>query len=185
MAQRKRNAGAIRDLELVANVVDLTSATEDYPLSVNETAKITISAASTPLNIAVEDGVYEIDLIFDRSTFAADRSVGLQANNATGVGLYTFEGIQATVASTTMQVLSTDEHRFTGGILSRPIACYGRLYIFGTNSTLLSHANGTTLAGDSYLYETSTRRSSFTHTSLGTLVTGEACTGVAYVKRIA
>ena len=169
--------------------IDLTSATSDYELSVGEVAKITISAASTPLNIAVEDGVYEIDLSFDPTTFSADRVVQLDINNAAQTGLVAFNGyISGTVIATDefdASDATTDSHRFIGIVASIPDHAWGRLIIRGSRSSFFAETKGQTLAGDTYLYKLSTRFGNAPHTSLGTLQIGEAATGVCYVKRIA
>jgi hypothetical protein len=173
-------------------VVDLTSASSDYELSVNETAKITITAASTPLNIAVEDGVYELHMEFDATSFAADQAVQLDINNTTYVGTVAFVGLEANTAIATDEVdardAGVDGHRFYPASLVRPQTACGRLIITSANSgttSLMSEARGRSVAGLNYIFHISTRMTGTPHTSLGTLQVGEVATGVCYVKRIA
>lgn len=53
----------LNSLDKGGNVVDLTSATTDYPLAIGETATITYtSATSVPLHVATVEGLYEIDI---------------------------------------------------------------------------------------------------------------------------
>lgn len=193
MAQRKRNSGKIRDLELVAGVVDLTGATADYPLSVNETAKINITAASTPLNIAVEDGVYELHIIIDPETFAADSNANLQLNGAdqTGEIYRNTTRISESIATDEIDTdFSNADDRFyfvydLGRICSIRATLHKRSSdAYCHNSTILY-----TLPGGVALLHTDDNKSYWPSasdwTSMGNLVFTEAATGVCYVKRIA
>ena len=173
-------------IEKLTTVKDLTSATEDYALSVNETAKIDISAASTDLHIALTDGVYTIDLEFDGSTFASDQTITLNGNGSTHTNEFSFVVFRGSTALATDEVDvgdgTTDFHRLTNSSTT-PLYVNARLVINGTRSRLLSQ----------YLTDTSgtlsigSCGSSWTAEALTSLSleTGEAATGVCYVKRIA
>lgn len=175
---------------LQPRVIDLTNVSTDYELSVGETAKITITAASTALNVAVEDGVYEIDLIFDPTTFAADQTIALNPNNTTYVGLLGFLADLDSTAIATDETdtvdVNVDEHRFSGSVMMRPHHAWGRLTILGNRTSMFFKCRGRTVAGVNYKFDGSTSGDiAVPHTSLGTVLTGEACIGMAYVKRIA
>lgn len=172
---------------LLNTVVDLTSASSDYELSVGETAKINITVATTPLHIAVEDGVYEIKMLFDSGSFAADQTIELQANNTTYAGEFTMITLSGDTAIATdeVDVATVANDTYVLGINSRPRIFSGTLTISG----LLSGLSGifyAVVTGSSRIRCNATWRSgSVAHTSLGTLSIGEDATGIIYVKRIA
>jgi hypothetical protein len=175
-------------IEKLTTVKDLTSATEDYALSVNETAKIDISAASTDLHIALEDGVYEIFLIFSPATFASDRVIGLLPNGQQYANEFTQIMLRGDTSITTDEVdvitQTLNNHRFSGVAL-KPNQINSVLTISGNMSYLMSEAVGTN-SGNLNITKTSTTWDQSTaHESAGSIEIGEAATGVCYVKRIA
>jgi hypothetical protein len=182
---RSLNALGVR-LQKVNTVIDVTSETSDYSLSVNETAKITISAASTPLNIATMDGKYSISMDFDISTFASDQTLLFQVNNTDYTNEFLITRLNASTALATDEVDTADvtanNHRFTPGTFS-PYRIDCELVIRGNQSSLMSYAYGTNSTNRFISFTGSVRNASPAHTSLGTLNLGEACTGVLYVKR--
>lgn len=174
-------------------VVDLTGASSDYDLSVGETAKIDVTAASTALNIAVEDGVYDIFCEFDISTFNADRSIRLQVNNTDYTGEFVGSRFAASTAFTTDEVdaaePTADNHLMSFGVSGngdiRPYRIDSRLIINGNRSSLFSESFGT--AGGTRIqgHIRTQRNATPAHTSLGTLSIGEVATGIVYVHRVA
>lgn len=168
-------------------VVNTTSESSDYDLSVGETAVINITAASTPLNIAVEDGVYELELLFESSTFGADQDIDLQANNTTYVGEFGRISLIADTAIATDEVdtVIADMDSYELAVGSRPRVITARLVISGNISGMRVGSYGVTAASrrirETYIW----RDGSVAHTSLGTLSIGEAATGVMYVHRVA
>jgi hypothetical protein len=176
-----------RAVNLLNQVKDLTGGTTDYALAVNEVAKIDITAASTDLHIAVEDGVYELELLFDSTTFSADRDIDLQANNTTyGTEFNRMSLIaDAAIATDEVDAVEADTDVYQLGVATRPRCITARLVISGLLSSMVSNSYGIT-AGSRRLRQTYIwRNGSVAHTILGTLTTGEACTGVLYVKRMA
>jgi len=177
---------------LLNTVVNTTSESPDYELSVGETAVINITAASTPLNIAVEDGVYSLTFEFDQSTFGADREVTLEINNTTYVGEFVASRFSASTGYATDEVdtsdATLDAHHMVAGLAgantARPYRIDARLVISGQRSTLFSDYFGTSTSRIQGSIR-SLRNATPTHTSLGTLNAGEVVTGTAYVQRIA
>jgi len=187
-------SGIIRSLNALSSrhhkldtVADLTNAPSDYRLSVGETAKISISAASTPLNIACEDGVYEIRIAFDHMSFAADSDFYIQANNTEDIGGYNRCDLRASTTFATDEVDVVDSngngHFDTAAMRYQHIT--GTITIIGAVSFGNCIAFGVTLAGSRHTAIVGTRWDTATHTSLGTIVLSEAATGICYVKRIA
>lgn len=170
-------------------VVDLTSAVADYSLSVNETAKINITAASTPLNIAVEDGVYEVNILFDNSTFAAGQPTALNPNNTTYANGFSFTASRADVGFATDEIDVTESTAQTthvidpGSLTPRQIEI--KLTIFGTISSIVTTMHCNTSANNRIVQSASYWNNGVVHSSLGTLSIVEAATGVCYVKRLA
>jgi cytoskeletal protein CcmA (bactofilin family) len=182
-------AGTVNGMRL-GGAIDTTNLSYDYPLHVGEVAKVSITGAPTPLNIAVKEGVYEIDLIFDATTFLADQRIDLLPNNTTYAGMIAFLGEIASIAIATDEVdivdASIDAHRFSGSVNMRPHHANGRLTILGNRTSLFTRCRGRTVAGDNYMFEISTSGDiGVAHTSLGTIDCGEACTGMAYIKCVA
>jgi hypothetical protein len=180
------NTAAIAKLN---TVVDLTSAVADYSLSVNETAKINITAASTPLNIAVTNGSYDFRIVFDPSTFAADSTFYLQINNADKTGAVIKSADRASTAFATDEVdtndAACDGHLDLGGLTNMELLhITGSLTIMGAFSSMSGRVWGQTGAGVEHMVDISTHWAG-THTSAGTIVISEAATGVCYVKRTA
>ncbi len=175
------------DVSKLGTVVNTTALMSDYALAVNETAVVNITAASTPLNIAVEDGVYQMDLLFDSATFGADQNIDLQANNTTYAGEFLRVSItgDASIATDEVDVVESDEGEYELAVGTRPRCITARLVIDGMLSSVVSGFYGTT-AGNRRLRQLYTwRDGSVAHTSLGTLSIGEVATGVLYVKRMA
>jgi hypothetical protein len=190
MAQRKRNAGAIRDLELVANVVDLTGATEDYPLSVNETAKVSITAQSTLLHVAVVSGIYKLWITFDATTFAGTQDIQLLPNNTT------FSNEFRIIAHLDEVALGGDEvdvdqdsstfdnfylEGFPGSFNMIPWGIDCTIFIGSGTASLISHSHG--LATNQRQQTIGMEWRTSVWTSLGTINAGEIATGTAYIKR--
>jgi hypothetical protein len=84
--QYARKDGAwVEVVSASGGVIDLTLATEDYPLSVGETATMTYTnATSVPLHVKTVEGLYEIDLILAGvgSTNYTNNILYLLPNNA-------------------------------------------------------------------------------------------------------
>jgi hypothetical protein len=167
-------------------VVNTTSESPDYELSVGETAVINITAASTPLNIAVEDGVYSINVVFDHTTFAADSSFGIQINNADQAGAVIRCRIRGAtdIATDEVDTADTAADRHMDAIMSRIIQVKGELIIMGNISSMTGQAFGIDASNVEQISIVGTRWGG-AHTSLGTIVISEAATGVCYVTRMA
>ncbi len=176
------------DTGLLNTVVDLTSAVADYALSVNETAKITITAASTNLHISVTNGVYEINAIFDDTTFGANQTISLNPNNTTYVGeVKVIRMIGDTSIATDEYDTATadvDAHAFSGGAIS-PRHFHSKLIISGMISDMHTNLTGTTGGTRRMISASSVWAGSAAHTLLGTLSIGEVASGTLYVTRIA
>lgn len=72
----------LNSLDKGGKIVDLTSATEDYLLSIGETATITYtSATSVPLNVATGEGIYDIELLGYNTGYSSTGGQGLLPNN--------------------------------------------------------------------------------------------------------
>lgn len=168
-------------------VVNTTSLSSDYSLSVNESAVINITAADTPLNIAVGDGMYVIDIIFDSGTFAADQTIVIMPNGSNYTGEFTHVRFRASTSIATDEVDTFDgalnNHRLAATIT--PYRISARLIISGTNSVMTSDAHGTTSSVAEWQRHTTAWDNSTAHTSLGTLSVGEVATGTCYVRRMA
>lgn len=168
-------------------VIDLTNATSDYKLKVGECAKVRISAATTALHIACEDGVYEVRVIFDHTTFAADSDFGIRANNVDDVGAFIHCRIRGATDIATDEIDTTDAavDKHMDGAASRYISVVACIMIMGN----ISVASGIMFAIDvTTNVETvsiSGTRYGTLHTSLGTILLSEAATGMAYVRRTA
>lgn len=166
-------------------VINLTSFTADYKLKVGDCGMVNITAASTPLNVACEEGVYEIRVIFDRATFAADSDFGININNVTHVGAVLTGHLRADTSIATDQITYQDAARdkhldFTNARWMHVTATITIMAGF-------SAANGIgfgRVSGQESLFTISTYWPG-THTSLGTIIIDEAATGVAYVRRTA
>lgn len=168
-------------------VVDTTSATSDYELSVNETAMVSVTAATTALNIAVEDGVYEISGLFDSGTFGADQDITLQANNTTYAGEFLRTRMigDTAIATDEYDQVDGDDSTYAIAVSSRLRSFKTTLVINGLFSTSITKSYGITAGSRRSSLIFTWRSGSAAHTSLGTLSIGEAATGVVYVKRIA
>src|SRR5688572_8161515 len=141
----------VEDLELVTTVIDLTSASSDYTLSVNETAKINITAASTPLNIAISAGKYEIDILFDVSTFAANSVFGIQANNAASVGNFIRFALKGSTTFATDEIdvsIAAQDSHAQYDETGKPVALNGHLIIMGSISHLTANVSFLDSAGN-------------------------------------
>lgn len=80
--QYARKDGAWVEVAATGGVIDLTTATTDYQLSVGETATITYtSATSVPLHVATAEGVYEIEIFGSNTNYSTTGGQGLQPNN--------------------------------------------------------------------------------------------------------
>jgi hypothetical protein len=171
----------------VIDLTGLTDSEDDYRLAIGEVVRIDIAEASTLLRIAVEDGVYELDLSFDDSTFGADRDIVLNANNTT----YTAEFRRIRIAGDT--ALATDEVDTSNGdddyfifaTTCRARHIHARLIIYGNISNMVVTSNVVDAGSKRLNITASSWVGSDPHSSLGTLSIGEAATGVCYVKRIA
>lgn len=169
--------------------VNTTAETSDYSLSVGETAQIDITTASTPLNIAVEDGVYEITILFDPTTFAVDSSFVLNTNNVTHAGEFTRVSLRGDTTIATDEVdasvLAVDGH-LDHSINGQYIQVTATIIIMGSISSATCISFYMPQAtGVPRIATVSTLWTAAAHTSLGTLVVSEAVTGVVYVKRTA
>jgi len=79
----------LNTLQKDSDIIDLTSATTDYPLAVGETAIITYtSATSVPLRVATTNGEYELHLTGDL-TIASTNSgaITFNPNNSSQTGM--------------------------------------------------------------------------------------------------
>jgi len=173
----------------LCNVVDLTGAEEDYPLAIGETARINISAASTLLHIAVEDGVYDIDGIFDEASFAADQVINLNANNTTYANEFRAVRISADTSFATDEVDTGESttlaaHALSGNSAVKPRHFNGRLIISGVLSNMTITMMCTSAGSQRLSVTTSSWPVSVAHSSLGTLSIVEPATGVIYVRRV-
>lgn len=82
--QYARKDGAWVEVAATGGVIDLTTATTDYQLSVGETATITYtSATSVPLHVATVEGLYELLTSNQLTTVTNENDVTLSPNNAT------------------------------------------------------------------------------------------------------
>lgn len=187
--EQVKNLSGSGNVSLLNTVKDLTSATSDYSLSVNETAKIDITAASTALNIAVSDGVYEMNMVFDESTFASDGQVIFQPNNQDHAGEFFYVGERFSDAIATDELDVSDggaarDNIFFAFSATTPRAMRAKITILGTRSSCFSELFGTQ-SGNPADQAVKTSWVATAWTSLGTLVLPEDATGICYVKRIA
>lgn len=181
------------DIAKLTTIKNTTSETSDYALSVGETAQIDITAASTALNIAVEDGWYDLTFEFDSTTFLNDRAIVLQVNNTTYTNEFLATRFGASTGFATDEVdtsdLTTDTHPLTFGLAGAttltPYRIDCRLVISGNRTSLFSVAYGNSGASRIVSQICSIRTATPAHTSLGTLSIVEVATGTAYVKRLA
>jgi len=172
-----------RKLDIVS---DLKNASSDYLLSINETAKITISSASTPLNIEVQDGWYEMRIQFDQGSFAADQTTQLNPNNTTYVGAFNRLNaiFDTSIATDELDVSTASEDYVNFGSLSAQyIKC--EILVFGDERSFSWSSRGSNSGNERLLNGVTQWNSTTDYTSLGTLVVGESVTGICYVKRIA
>lgn len=179
---------AIDTINRLHTIKNVTAETSDYSLIPGETVQIDISAASTPLNIAVENGVYEMVMQFDPGTFSADRQVSISPNNTTYANAFTRHVLFGeSNAATEAQAANATESSFvfTTGTIHYIKA---ELIIDGNFRTLgildvgcTTGGNRRTVVGDSYW------NSSTAYTSAGTIMISgsDAVTGVCYMKRVA
>lgn len=177
--------------------INITTYSVDYPLSVGEVVKVNVTAASTPLNVSVSDGIYDIICDFDETTFAATQVITLEINNTTYSSTFNTTRFAASTVFATDEVDTTDgsqdSHQMSasdGGAADlSPYMIHSRLVITGNRSTLFSTSYGTTAAagaGTNIVGKICSRRNaSPAHTSLGTLNAGEVATGVVYIHRLA
>lgn len=100
----------LSSLDKGGNVVDLTTATADYPLAIGETATLAYtSATSVPLRVATEEGEYRLTLMGDSTVSPTSNNfVYLSANNSNQpiVGTATQLGI-TTIASNNFATSTT------------------------------------------------------------------------------
>lgn len=182
---------ALRDASKLNTIVNTTSLSSDYALSVGETAQIDITTDSVPLNIAVEDGWYEITIEYDISTFSADRAIALEINNTTYTNDFLITKFVASTGLATDEVdtndATADSHLMTiglaGGSTIKPYRVDASLVISGQRSKLFAIHYGTSTGTRVAGYVHSIRNNTPAHTSLGTLNSGETCTGTVYVHR--
>lgn len=170
----------------LCTVTDLTGAEEDYPLAIGETVLVSISAALTPLNISCGDGVYEVRIIFDPDSFAANSDFGIRLNHEDHVGEFTRADIRGATSFATDEVdmvdSATDNHFNTDNHFL--IHILGTITIMGTISVAHGTVFGIDSAGVENISVVGTYRKNDTlHTSLGTIFLSEAATGVCYVTR--
>ncbi len=181
------------DGQILYGPIDLTGVSADYPLVVGQTAKIRVTAQSTPLNVMTTDGVYDLICLFDISTFGADRAITLEINNTTFTGEFSVTRFGASTGFATDEVdtseTTLDAHHLAFGLAGAttmtPWRIDSRLSIFGTRSTLFSDSDGLSSTTRIQSSVRSTRNGSPAHTSLGTLNAGETVTGIVYVHRLA
>ena len=91
-------------------VIDLSSATEDYALGFGEVAKITYTTSDStkPLRVKTVQGVYEITMIGDLGGDGKDSVVTLRANNAlTAAGDWDYVMYAAQVATSDSSASTT------------------------------------------------------------------------------
>jgi hypothetical protein len=178
--------GWIKHVTLFGTIKDLTSAASDYSLSINETAKINITAASTPLNIAVSDGWYEIAIVFNQSTFSADRAVSLDPNNTTHTNEMSRSNVlfDVNVATDELDVSEATESTLSVGSASF-FSINAKIVIFGNHKEWEWRARGLVTGNRRMFFGNSYWNSSTAWTSLGTLQCVEVVTGICYVTRVA
>jgi hypothetical protein len=166
---------------------DLTGAEEDYYLAIGETAKVNITSASTPLHVACENGVYEINIIFDKTTFAADSGCGLQVNNQDFVGEFIRGLLRGATDIATDEVDMSDAaaDRHWQGTSTRLMQLKGTVTIMDGFSAASAHVFGIdTTTNVENIIVLSTYWAG-THYSLGTILLSEDATGVCYLRRTA
>ncbi len=167
-------------------VVDTTSESPDYALSVNETAVINITAATTPLNVAFSNGKYEIDVLFDVSTFTANSAFGFQGNDADHAGEFVRCELSASTVHATDEVntsiVASDRH-LEQTETGKPIRAVASLVVMGG----ISHMSGIVSYLDSGANPAIAPIQSQWNTALTalTIFASEVATGICYVKRIA
>jgi hypothetical protein len=174
--------------------VNLTGATADYPLWPGQSAMLNITASSTALRVAVEDGRYDLAIEYDISTFAADQSINLEVNNTTYSNDFTITKFSASVGFATDEEDTVDQtassHVMTLGLSGSaaisPHIVNASLVISnsGQRSKLRSEFYGTSSGSRVAGFVGSVRNNTPAHTSLGTLNSGEACTGTVYIRRV-
>jgi hypothetical protein len=176
------------EISLRQSVADLTSATSDYSLSVNETAKITITEQSTVLRVAMENGLYEMSIVFDPNSFSADRNLSLTPNGVTQTNEIESQDIQfsTNVATDELDVMvTTTDSAFRLNVTSViPSSLKSTIMIFDEEAVMMTEL----YALNDGTYETqkvNSRWRTADWTSLGTLDIGEVAEAVCYVKRIA
>jgi len=104
----------LNSLDKGGNIVDLTTAATDYPLSIGETATITFSSStSVPLRVATVEGAYEIMLIhIDLASSPTNVNTWLNPNNTTYSGKFKEQHLDANGSSVTSGLATNNAMSF-------------------------------------------------------------------------
>lgn len=170
----------------VRPIIDLTSASVDYDLSVGETANITITTAtSVPLNIAVSGTLYEITVQCDRSVAAgAGAVIVLEPNNTTYTSAFADSTVYHTYGASATGYENTASPNAFNVSGSRPALAVIVVSTTTTDKSTISQGVEETNAGT---YDT--KRSAIwadtttVWTSLGTIVFPFNVSGVVTIVR--
>lgn len=169
-------------------VIDLSSATEDYLLQVGETAVINFtSATSIPLRIRTSEGIYELELITTNTNASTSSNFLLYPNNNTGLSNITARRIEYAMGGTGVSQLQTSSA--AGFIIGSYITNVASFKIITHTANKTAFGNNVTSYSSQrdYSYDCKNVWSDTTTawTSLGTLTSGNAHTGKVIIRRIA
>lgn len=174
----------LNSLDKGENIVDLTSATEDYPLAVGQTATITfIAVTSVPLHVATVEGLYEMTVVGNIKTATTSSFISLQPNNADT------SNIKSVVTANNGTVYGSAETNNTRFHLAAGAIFCGRSSIstFTQSKTVLTDGahreSGAT--SKTYMRRDFWDNTSTVWSSLGTIVLSESQTGKIVIRRIA
>lgn len=178
-----------------SEVVNLTSATSDYALSVGETAYINFSSeASIPLNVATEDGLYEIEIYTLLNASAIDATMRLLPNNiSSGTAFQSFVDYVDKQTTDSTGSLTWAAYHINGDPAFRLWSASGRTKLevstFIEAKTIFEHSlarrvlNATTNIRPLTAYS-SWNDTTTDWTSLGTITCSVAISGKIVIKRI-
>lgn len=179
----------LNSLDKGGNVVNLTSATTDYPLAIGETATITYtSATSVPLHVATVEGLYEVKLYNSNSipTSPINGDVFLNPNNTTYSGVFKRQEMYgANNVSTVLQQNTTTDSAFA--LAYAHLITVDGIICTSTNNKHFSgkHARVHNNNVIYHMFATSLWTDSTVWVSLGTITFPFAQSGKIVIRRIA
>lgn len=174
----------LNSLDKGGNVVDLTSATTDYPLAIGDTATLTYTnATSVPLHVATVEGLYELYVIGAIKTTTTSDLVSLQPNNTDTSAIKSVVTVNNGSVYGSVESNNARFHLAAGTIfLSR--SSISTLTASKTVITDGAHRE-TGVAGKTYMRRDFWDNTTTEWTSLGTIILSESQSGKIVIRRIA